>query len=51
MSMIVIMIGRYGFIFSMVSCILFFGFCLFSLAGFCILFQLRILLLVVLLLV
>ena len=51
MSMIVIIMGKYGFIFSMVFCILFFCFCLFSLAGFCILFQLRILLLVVLLLV
>ena len=51
MSMIVIIMGKYGFIFSMVFCILFLGFCLFNLAGFCILFQLRILLLVVLLLV
>lgn len=51
MSMIVIIMGKYGFIFSMVFCILFLGFCLFSLTGFCILFQLQILLLVLWLLV
>ena len=34
MSMIVIIMGRYGFIFSMVFCILFLGFCLISGTGY-----------------